>query len=604
MKINALGLSLLAIAASNSFVVSDEIEQCIESTETGDYISLLFELEAKRSAQDQGYWVPAFIPGLFPGVNPVNKEIPLPWFANDIPAEFGNPTDIPNVPSWPPSINITGDFDPNFSDVGHKKFGGTPVFFLSIANIDPTKPVDSEQNTLFLKNLEDRGPDNLRKKQYFNALTCDKFQYYEDKVDAAIDRILEAAADGTPILGVINQELAKNLLLDLHLGEVEGGHPDYVEEYVALQQEVLSDGRRIRTCPDPPTCTGIASIAAIKRARCLTPLVAEYYLERWNAIEQEEDKSTFLYWWNEAGIPAEAAIFEATHNALAFTQFSNTLYKAMVDKIGATVGAPGYVGITKFLPQGPFLQPLPAIDYFTKYAEAADGSERLNVVREMFRLFMVNNAWLSTVEKSPGQNDGLLSTDEDYDPSQSIFIPSIMQGLNDGYNPATGETNVATYDTSRYEGFKKKSCPSGSGTITQSDLDNSTVVPSSHQNLIPIFENAKYCPFGLGYRRCPSEIKNYFIFSKVLDKFAHFLESYDLTTINIDNAFQTGNATLIAETINEEFALLLTARGLRPDDPAFDFGVPKGLGRGPDTFIAIPNGNDAGPHPGDRNIFD
>ena len=68
-----------------------------------------------------------------------------------------------------------------------------------------------------------------------------------------------------------------------------------------------------------------------------------------------------------------------------------------------------------------------------------------------------------------------------------------------------------------------KNCPASAGNLKPSDLDGQTIIPSSHKKFIPVFDKPKYCPFGLGYRRCPAEIFNYFFTGKLMQKIGDFL---------------------------------------------------------------------------------
>ena len=112
-------------SSASSFSTAD-LDACVNSAETADYIRLLFELEAKRVAPGIGYSSPIFR-GI--GPEPINKDFPLPWFANTIPSAFGQSVEgIPDTPG----------LDPQYKDVGHQKFGGVPFFLLSLVNLDPT----------------------------------------------------------------------------------------------------------------------------------------------------------------------------------------------------------------------------------------------------------------------------------------------------------------------------------------------------------------------------------------------------------------------------------------------------------------------------------
>ena len=42
--------------------------------------------------------------------------------------------------------------------------------------------------------------------------------------------------------------------------------------------------------------------------RNMVPKVREYFLERIIAIQNQQDKSTFVFWWTLAGLPGESLV--------------------------------------------------------------------------------------------------------------------------------------------------------------------------------------------------------------------------------------------------------------------------------------------------------
>ena len=137
-----------------------------------------------------------------------------------------------------------------------------------------------------------------------------------------------------------------------------------------------------------------------------------------------------LFVFIEAGIPAESIIVEAAHNALAFGQFVNTLYKLAVDKfatelVGLNIPAPGCLNVEKFTGNtaADLLKPFPPIDFFSKYEAAPSDDERINVVREVFRLLLPNDIWLSTAQKAEGANKNLTLGECMYDILHLVFWP-------------------------------------------------------------------------------------------------------------------------------------------------------------------------------------
>ena len=58
-----------------------------------------------------------------------------------------------------------------------------------------------------------------------------------------------------------------------------------------------------------------------------------------------------------------------------------------------------------------------------------------------------------------------------------------------------------------------------SSKLIVSNIDNETVIESENSGNIPIYTKPKYCPFGLGYRRCAGENFSYFVTKHLCDVF-------------------------------------------------------------------------------------
>jgi hypothetical protein len=86
----------------------------------------------------------------------------------------------------------------------------------------------------------------------------------------------------------------------------------------------------------------------------------------------------------------------------------------------------------------------------------------------------------------------------------------------------------------------------------QSSIDGETIVPKSHSEFFPVFpagnrasaefpmvNGPKYCPFGLGYRRCPAELFNMLILQKLLAKLGNLDFKLD-AQVNLFEEMVTG----------------------------------------------------------------
>lgn len=554
MRVSTTVLSLALTLCPKFSIGSDvavAIDQCTDSDESQDYVEQLILLEQQRITAGT-YYIPFDLPPFRQGLNlpnAKNEDYLLPWFANVIPEAYSEDN----------SDNIDGlpDSPPEFSNIGLSKWPAFPLWMMSFNNLDPDEwKSSSNLSTIFFKNLEDRGPDNQLKKFYMNALTCDKMPLYESKIDILLDDFVDQIVNhGAPVMSTWESFVFK-LYLDLHLGsDVE--HPQYVKDYIKDLTRLLSNNL---------FGSNGYLLDGMKKVSCASDYVQAYFEERRLAIIENDDDSTFVYWWDKAGIPKESLVFEAAHNILAFGQHVNTLFLVIRAKLA------GIVSIESLYETPSPLKPLFApIDFFAKYQEANSDSERLNVAREAFRILMPNNAWVSGAQQSPGDNyDGTI-LGEGYDFTSVIMFPQFIQAFNDGFDPLTGASSTSVYDTSRYEDFSPPNgCPFSSmdnedvaSLFKTSSIDGETVVPKTHAKFFPVYEKPEYCPFGLGYRRCPAEIFNMFFLEKVLDK----LGSVEFST----GVFPPG-ALFIPIT--------------QEDSTSFDAAVDAGVIRVPDIIVA------------------
>ena len=68
-------------------------------------------------------------------------------------------------------------------------------------------------------------------------------------------------------------------------------------------------------------------------------------------------------------------------------------------------------------------------DFFVEYADAASDQERLDINREVWRLLLPNNFWLSSIQNVANENDGLAVDDDNFNFEQSGHLPFYIQAL-------------------------------------------------------------------------------------------------------------------------------------------------------------------------------
>jgi hypothetical protein len=378
--------------------------------------------------------------------------------------EYDRNIKIQNISTW--SLNV-------IPWEIYNKFWSVPYsigFYLGldILNIQQGDP----QLSIFLTNYKDRGNiNNYRKKLYMSALTTNVIENYEGKIDKFLDTVLEEFNKGKPILSSFKIALI-NFFLDIHVGTAN--HPNYVYKYFEIFIDIISYGN-----PDHPGRND-----AMLFGNTIVPKVKEYFSKRNENIKENKDKTTILYFWNNVGLNPESLIMEAIHNIIAFSQFVNILYLLLKDKIEN-----GY-------------------NFFSKIKDTSEPEDKLNVVREAYRLLVPNNMSFSCIK--------------DNEVIQTRHLHKEIMIQNNPYH--------YQYNTDIYKNFRTNISNSSSDLLpidnfnpnsifTVSDIDNETILQKNNTKIIPIYSRPIYCPFGLGYRRCAGEIFNYYITLKIMDKY-------------------------------------------------------------------------------------
>jgi len=528
---------LINCSAQNLTDLENDLATCVADSTSTALLDLLWAIETK-DISEYGTWLIPVDALEDDSVNnaryPILGKESFEWFSNVLPNVYDrdNKRNFKGLP--PPPISLFPprtqmfpfwNYQRNTESWGHKKFAAFPRWIVAVLGNDPyTYKSESLRNSIFAKNLEDRGEDNLLKKQYMSALTCDKLPLYLPKLEAAVNRFVQdITVDGKPVMSSFYQRNLE-LFLDLHL-EGPTGHPDYVLEYAELFTQILSPGEDYASL--------ILRRNETLRASCLYPYVEAYFEERRQFVVDNEVKSTLMYWWDKAGIPRESVVFEAAHNLLAWGQFGVTLFNLIRAKLQ------GYISIDNLLDDPVLDRP---IDFFAKMKQATTDNEKLDVAREVYRMLVPTQFILSQLEtQEANTNEGKPLGDDDFDGTSSLLLPLFLQIINDGFDPLRLTSEFGVYNTSRFQDFQPPAggCPFASGEYLDddleaafgvSDVDGETVVPVSHSEYFAVFpagerrgllqkiNGPKYCPFGLGYRRCPAELLNFVYVQILLDK--------------------------------------------------------------------------------------
>lgn len=469
------------------------------------------------------------IPYPRPGENPLlpaqypTPTTTFPWAESIIPHEKDQvfpsgtgviitpqvPFGLPPFPAFPVPPAPTGTT--NAYPDQYDKLGSVTNSVIYYIGFDQRKILPrTEKWTLFLTNLEDRGlsgekddPEwqriNYQKKVYMSALSLDKLQFYLPKIENFVNSAFAAASVyGRPVVSSFQEDLVL-FFLRIHIGNDD--YPDFVIRW-------FSDFIKFIGIGDP---TNPERNELLMYGNTTSPRIFEYFEQKNIESITKADKSTIAYWWSQAGLSADALVFECVHNIVAFSQFTNVIYSTIYTQLNPTN------------PLDPTLPPYP--DFLKLYQNALNGNDRLNVIREAYRLLVPNSLSFSLVHpKVPDPENNVIK-------SRHLHQP-IMISNTPGATLAERTFRYFSYNPNQYNSSFNTNLDNlvGLPVVTDilqasvtSPLDRETVVDNSTLNprpIVPIFEKPTYTPFGLGYRRCAGEMLSYLITEKIYEKFS------------------------------------------------------------------------------------
>lgn len=469
-----------------------------------------------------------------------------PWPTNVIPWAV----DQPLPPDTGTPIIAPHDAYPKFQSLTYDIPFCIDIDFATVAPNDPVLSV-------FVTNFQDRGPDNQRKKLYMTALLPEVIPYYAEKIDTFINEAFGSITSyEQPVLSTYQNALIR-FFLAMHVGY--DTYPDYVIKYFYTFIQIIS---YLNPCLPERNAQMIYCNQTVKR-------VKEYFTQRVALIKQSEDKSCLTYWWSVAGLSDVSTVTEAVHNIIAFNQYVHVIYLVINDKFGTgtlvpVTTPPGYTR--------------KVYNFFSKVAEASSETEQINIVREIFRLTVPNGASFSavkqaddgtslpqipTVDMTPEELaaqheaygwqlpcnkypiDNKVSKIQGRHIHQAIMFENYTAlGLDySAYNPSQYGPNGPFGPQFDYDVKTLISRPpplpvppeknfNPEALFTVSPVDSipgfpETVLPISDPRAIPVYPLPIYTPFGLGYRRCPSEIFNYLVILKTMEKIKNYTFYFD-----------------------------------------------------------------------------
>lgn len=484
------------------------------------------------------------------------------------PTNFTDPnrTNISYFPSYPAPYPIgtgAGINTPTLvgnvlNHLRYKKFQSVPYtvsYFINIssATVSPT----DERLSVFIKNIEDRGPNNLEHKRYQASLTK---RVVKGRYQGHIKIFARCVHDSVVISKLPALSAFKGCFLDFFLNIHFGinDHPSFVRDF-------FNDFLYFVTTTDSNDVAAVRLMKGHMNTKC----VREYVKGRIAVILSHTMTDTITWHFMKAGMPIETVTMECIHNIVAFAQFDNTFHLLVSQSMNPSVITPGTGGLSFFdlyrkagagVPLS-FLFPAPY--YNTTLYSGTPEQLKINVIREYFRIMLPNNLWFSSDASAP--------LCPGCSPHQQVrHIPQLIQiraeyekaGIPLPWSPAASTSTGWTmaqqlygrYDPSRYSGpfMAAFSDAVYDGTSTSpaysmsdetdaivatinsminSPIDNETTMLSSDASMIPVFAKPIYAPFGLGARRCPGEILNINVVYELLESL-QCLKFYDDCVLN------------------------------------------------------------------------
>jgi cytochrome P450 len=373
------------------------------------------------------------------------------------------------------------------------------------------RPAMTEEGlSVFLQGLENRGPNNARKRIYMSALTPDLYQkHYGAKVRAFVDELFSEAHAGAPLMRQY-YDAYWDVYWDLHVGMRGNDVPAEIREIGNAFNTVIGfwDPRQQLVYDN------------YMRVRELRPTLRTWIDERVQDVidrRVENPEATFVHYWAVNGelgphFGRQDVIFECFHNFLAFSQWGHTLYRIM-----ALLAVGGNPTVQDWFQRTMSGEP-----------DANDGSDFTpldRLVMELFRTISPNAGSVSAVGTPPEDGVGTdfvlhshpqASTDPRNWPDAREFNPNRFRDV----------PTAAEIDEAHCEAIGLTRCPFSAASMDVTD-GRRVELPSSGFGTVhaivdgrpaPLVDATGYAPFGFGYRRCAGEWLTVEVFKDVLRK--------------------------------------------------------------------------------------
>jgi hypothetical protein len=208
-------------------------------------------------------------------------------------------------------------------DVNFSKENALPYDLWGLITRD-WRPTPEDGVTVFLQGLEKRGPNNLRKRIYFSAVTPDLYKpMYNAKVVAFFDKLTDQQFANKPFMRHY-LDYYFDLYWDLHLGVTGDAIPFQVRQIGEAFNTVLA----YRNPLLPITYDNYMIVR--ERLAFLKSWIDDRLADIESGKTKNPEKTMAWYWLKNAGDGSHFAkkdvVFECFHNFVALSQWGNSIF--------------------------------------------------------------------------------------------------------------------------------------------------------------------------------------------------------------------------------------------------------------------------------------
>jgi hypothetical protein len=408
-------------------------------------------------------------------------------------------------------------------DVNFSKENALPFDLWGLITRD-WRPTPEDGVTVFLQGLEKRGPDNLRKRIYFTAVTPDLYKpMYSAKVVGFFDKLMDQQFTNKPFMRHY-LDYYFDLYWDLHLGVTGDAIPFEVRQIGEAFNTVLA----YRNPLLPITYDNYMIVR--ERLDFLKSWIDDRLTDIESGKIKDAEKTIAWYWLKNAGDGSHFAkkdvVFECFHNFVALSQWGNSIFGIM-SRLSQDGGDPAVQASFQKTMSGDF-----------EIANGAPFSPLELFVMELFRVISPNGGSISAIHDarttaygaSPQERFGLPMERHSYisTPHTSTSLDPVHWKDPNAFDPqrylSVPTSAQITEDECRQIGLAR--CPFEITNFQVKDGRKANVTNSGFGTVfgvvdgksLPVCDYAGFAPFGFGYRRCPGEQLTIQVFEDFLRK--------------------------------------------------------------------------------------